>query len=47
MRGRQANERICTVQAPVRVACSELDSPASAKELFALLPTIEPGGENI
>ena len=40
-------QTVCMVVAPVLGACSEVDNPASVKELFALVPTIEPGGENI
>lgn len=41
---RQTNK---TQRAPVRDACMELDNPASVREPLDLLPTMDPGGENI
>lgn len=41
---RQTNK---TQKAPVRDACMELDNPASVRETLDLLPTMDPGGENI
>lgn len=36
-----------TQTAPVLDACMELDNPASVREPLDLLPTMDPGGENI